>query len=113
MSTTTIRATCEDAEKRIIRKTVSLLIKSGYVISVNDGEELVLKRSRKTTEIMDQIGHTEETYFYLRDRNTMERRGFIHFVHGNGGEVISNHSDSLDELLKPIMDYSDRFEITN
>lgn len=84
-------------EGRIIGKLLdTILADPGLVVTVNDGEDNVVKVSRNRAEIERETGQTGETY-YIVSRQTRpgvyERLGFIWLVHGNEVDVISDYAD--------------------
>lgn len=96
----------EQIERKIIGRLMRAILDAGHCISVNDGEEWVLKMSTSQTKIMGAMFSTDEDFW--RVRNTAgESLGVIHFVHGNGNDVISDYSCSLEELIAPVQAYSD------
>lgn len=96
-------------ERAIVRRAVrDILVADGgaYCISVYDGEEYPVKRSRDLNEIMDEVGTCDEEYLYVHhvDQDDVKgtKVGGIMLVHGNDGwDVIADHTDSvlMAELL--------------
>ena len=77
-----------------------------FCISVYDGEEYPVKRSRNVDEIMADVGQCEIETLYVRhvdkDGATGTRVGGFTLVYGNGGwDVIADHTDNplMHELL--------------
>lgn len=100
----------DDAEKKIIDAILLSAINFGYHISVSDGEEYTVVRSTDLIEIRPAIFTTDETTLMFRDMRDLERDGpagrrigTVLLVHGNGHEVISDHTDSseIEALLVP------------
>ena len=91
-------------ERKIIDAILNeAVVKRGLAISVFDGEETVLVASSDLEAITSEIGATEETT--LRLRNPLENNklvGNIWLVHGNGYDVVCDHSESLCEFMEPI-----------
>lgn len=64
-------------ERLVIRRCVSALLKAGYSISVNDGEETTLRRSRSWVAIRNALDTTDEDYLLIHraeERREIERR---------------------------------------
>src|SRR5262245_36999884 len=83
-------------ERRSVRRVAKGLIAAGYAISVNDGEEIVVKKSTKITEIVKATMSTDEDYFLVSKPGC--KNSFVRFVYGNGGwDVICDYGMSLDD----------------
>lgn len=94
-------------ERRIVRRAVRTVIAAGYSVSVYDGEGYSVKRSRKVSEIMANIGATDTDQLRLRDAEG-NPAGMILCVYGNDGhDVIADYSASLEEILGPVNVYAD------
>jgi hypothetical protein len=73
---------------------VTLLLTNGNTISVNDGEEWVVKNSTDSGFIMESMASTEADTLKVRDAdgNTL---GTFYLVYGNGpDELIADCSDN-------------------
>lgn len=98
------------AEKRIAAALVEGSLKRGYAISVNDGEEWVVRRSTDKVEIMASMFSTDEDYIHLRTASG-EKVGYFYLVYGNcGHDVVSDSSanevcDAIwQEIITPLAD---------
>lgn len=111
-------------ERAIIRRAVRDILAAGagksqefheltggnghYCISVYDGEEYPVKRSRDLDTIMADIGQCDEETIVVRHAADEEgpagmKLGGIYLVYGNDGwDVICDHTDSraMHELLE-------------
>ena len=99
-------------ERTIIRCTVRTILAAqaeggpAYTISVYDGEETPLARSRDLNAIMAAIMSTDGDALLVRRAivPSSDRRyyvGAINLLYGNDGyDVIADYSVSLDDLLK-------------
>lgn len=106
-------ATCARirTELKIVRKTASTLIRAGYAISVHDGEEVVLKRSRKVTDIMGVVFTTDEDNFFVYPKDS-EQASFVRFIYGNDGwDVINDYGTSLEAVMAPVNAYCDSLDV--
>lgn len=96
-------------EKTIALALVAAILKRGYRISVNDGEEWVVIRSTSRDEIVSALFSTDEDYIHLRGENG-EKLGYFYLVYGNDGwDVISDYiandtCEAIWEELRPLMD---------
>jgi hypothetical protein len=100
-----------DLEARIIKKVIKVLLDAGYVISVNDGEVTTVNYCRDPRTIFRAMRTTDQDILYV-DQPIPRRVGngnhsFVHFVHGLGPDIISDHGASLEELLAPIFSFID------
>lgn len=86
-----------DNEKRIVGKLVTDLLAEGLCLSVNDGEEITVKRSTDATEIFVALGSTGEDYLIVHF--PAHRDCWIRLIWGNDVDVISDYHVSLEKLL--------------
>lgn len=93
-------------EQFIARKTVETLIAANYLISINDGEETVVKRSDDIEHIMRAMFSTDEDYLIVSSRADPKRKvGWVKFIYGNSGwDVINDHTVNLEAVLKPVLE---------
>lgn len=81
----------DPTERRIISKMVKDALAAGHSISVFDGEEWPIERATDYGKITAEIAATDETTlrFFTREGGAI---GGVLLVHGNGAEVISDHT---------------------
>ena len=96
-------------EEQIIRATIAALLAENYLLSVNDGEETVLKNSTDADTIFAAMRTTCEDYLYAVKSG--QRYGWVLFIHGNGGDIISDYTVNLGPGLKPVHEAIDAFDI--
>lgn len=67
-----------------------------YCITVHDGEDVALGRSRDLGQIMDAIGACDEERLFVRNfEDTGKGPGSLFLVHGNDGwDVIADHTNT-------------------
>ena len=83
-------------ERGVATRLVRAAIHAGYTVSVYDGEEYTVKRSRKERQILEALASTEEDTLVIRD-STGERIGALMLIWGNdatGEELIADHTDN-------------------
>lgn len=83
-------------ERGVATRLVRAAIHAGYAVSVYDGEEYTVKRSRKERQILAALATTGYDTLVFRD-SAGERLGSTFLVWGNeeSGEcLISDHTDN-------------------
>jgi hypothetical protein len=96
-------------DKLIARKTINVLLRAGYTVSVNDGEETVLKDSTDIKAIFAAMDSTEEDYLIARKPDSSG--GWVRFIYGNEpGAVINDYSTNLEKVLEPVNSFAERFQ---
>jgi hypothetical protein len=81
-------------ERRIASRFISDAIAAGYTLDVNDGEETVLVKSTDIDAILAAMFSTDEDILIVRRSD--HRIGAVHLIHGNGGDLISDHTDTAE-----------------
>lgn len=99
----------EQLEKRICRKAVRALLDAGYDVGVNDGEETVIERSTNTRKIYAAMYSTDEDYLLAVDRTSGKAIGWVRLIYGNVADVISDYTTNLENVLKPVNDYAEKY----
>lgn len=83
-------------EAKVARRLITEIMARGYAVSVYDGEETTVKRSRKFSEILAAMGTTGSDVILARDKAGECVARFL-LVYGNaedGSELIADHSDN-------------------
>jgi hypothetical protein len=81
-------------EARHVRKLVGLILATGADVSVHDGDEWMVKRSRDNKTIIAALGTTGADTLRVRDMDGA-LLGDFELIYGNdsdGTEVISDHT---------------------
>ena len=93
-----------DIEQKIVGKLLDDILAGGFAISVYDGEEYQVMRSRNLDEIKPEIGATDLTYVYVSDQSG-RRLGGIMLINGNDHDIISDYSDNvmINALVAPAL----------
>lgn len=91
-------------EAAIALELAHALIREGYRISVNDGEEFVLNDSTNVEEVLLAMFSTDQEYWYVSTEvNSYDM--FIRFIYGNDGyDVVSDYSIGIERIVDPILD---------
>ncbi len=94
---------CSQAEDVIMGATVDALLTAGYALTVFDGEEETVQRSRDRQAILGAMRTTDDDFLLVEGFSTGHKRPWIRFVYGNGGwDVLADHSMSLEKILEPV-----------
>ena len=83
-------------ERRTATRLVRAALAAGHTVSVHDGEEYTVKRSRNETAILEALASTEADTLVIRD-SAGERVGDLCLIWGNdpdGSELIADHTDN-------------------
>jgi hypothetical protein len=83
-------------ERRTATRLVAAALAAGYTVSVYDGEEYTVKRSRESKKILEALASTEADTLVIRD-SAGERVGDLCLIWGNdetGSELIADHTDN-------------------
>ena len=94
--------THEQTEARILIE--QLLAQPGATVSVYDGEEWALKRSRDLDTIMAALGSTDNDELVWRDASGA-RLAWFWLIYGNSpGELIADHTanDDAERVWKEV-----------
>lgn len=99
-----------EVEQLIARKCIEALLACGWSLDVNDGEETTVRHSRDADDIFAAMFTTDEDYLIVH-KGMGEETSFVWFIYGNSGwDVISDYGVSLEEVLKPVLDFAEGFE---
>lgn len=99
-------------EQLISRRVVRDALAAGLFVSVYDGEEMVVKKSRSQAEIVAAMFSTGEDvlYFYREVDGAMVSAGWVTLIYGNGIDVISDYSAKAEAVLAGAKALADRYE---
>lgn len=84
-------------QNTVAKALIAKALASGFCISVNDGEEWVVKKSIDADQIFKALWSTDEDRLRIRDVETGVVVGDILLVWGNaedGSELIADYSDN-------------------
>ena len=97
-------------DAKAARKLINMVLAKGWLVSVNDGEEWVLKASKDKAAILAALTSTGEDYLIFRDSEG-NKIGFMYLVWGNAPyELVSDCSanESIDLLWKEWNEWADK-----
>ena len=96
-------------ERAIVKRTIRDLLKAGYTLGVNDGEEIVLRNCADPKVIFEAMFSTDEDYLLVYKAGSKKAFGWVRFIYGNDGwDVMADHTMNLEPDLKGASDYADR-----
>ncbi|MRK19106.1 hypothetical protein [Pseudomonas sp. JG-B] len=110
----TTRKSCREIETAIIRKAATVLLDAGYEIRVHDGCESGAQR-RTVADVLGDCFSTDVSSFYLyrkeegKSVSSETALGWVQFIHGNGCDVMADHTLNLEAVLQPVSDLADRY----
>ena len=90
-------------ERRIARSLVDIALADKKMISVWDGEEYTVKKSRDRTEILSALATTEYDILIFRDENG-DKIGSVMLIWGNEDHLISDTTSYRYDYLNRIWD---------
>lgn len=94
------------AETEITKRIIRDALAAGYSLSVNDGEEITVRKSRDAAKVYEALATTDDDYLIVYDGASA--LGTIWFVYGNeDGVVVCDYHTSLEPLLAPINEWSE------
>jgi len=97
-------------EKIAASGLVKAILKAGYMISIDNGEDWPVKKSRSYREVMDNLWACDEEKLLLRDMVSGEKIGWFYLVFGNSGaELVCDYSDNdacnaVYDALRPLIE---------
>lgn len=91
-------------EREIAEKVVDAFLAANRLVSVFDGEEYPVKRSRDKAAIMEALGSTDADALVVRDADG-KRLGQVVLIWGNDIDLVSDWTDApaINDVLEPIL----------
>lgn len=81
-------------EKSVLRGIINRALAKGFTVSLFDGEEWTVRRSRNAQEVIGAMFTVDEETLRFRDAEGV-KIGDAFIVHGNSPEeVVCDHTDS-------------------
>lgn len=84
-------------EAKMARKFIKELLDRNLLVSVNDGEEWVVKRSTKSSQILEALCSTDQDTILVRTGYASETAGRFLLIWGNaenGEELVADYTDN-------------------
>ena len=92
----------EEMEHAVIEAALDSLLAAGYFITVDDGEDFPVKKSRDKDKILEALGSvvSESLIVYEATGVGFKSVGSINLIYGNDGwDVIADNSGNLEWIL--------------
>ena len=90
-------------EQTIALVTAQALLDAGFLLGVNDGEDVTLHHSRDIEAVQQALFTTDEDYLYAyveQGKRNDRPDAWVRLVYGNDGwEVICDYSADLDPFI--------------
>lgn len=80
-------------ERKIAAALVDAALSNGYTLSVYDGEETTVKKSREAAIIMEALASTDHDLLLIKKQGGAFV-GNVLLIWGNGEDLISDHTNS-------------------
>jgi len=88
----------DNEERFVVRQIVNRALDKGYLLTVDDGEELPVMHSDDAEEVMDNLGHCDEEWLHV-ENDARQKIGVIFLVYGNDpDEVVCDCTDKPEIL---------------
>lgn len=107
-------------ENKIMRRTIRDLLAAGYLLSVNDGEEITVHQSINARQVFAAMRTTDEDSLIAYATHSPDgilhaepkRRGAVQFIYGNDGpDVICDYSMSLESTMEGVNAYAASLDV--
>jgi hypothetical protein len=97
----------DKTEARIISRAIQALLDQGWHIWVHDGEDFAMDRPARDIATIEAACATTGETRLIASMNTAtghRRVGFVQMIHGNGLDVLSDHtaSQAMEKALEPV-----------
>ncbi|MDB5243795.1 MAG: hypothetical protein JWP57_4421 [Spirosoma sp.] len=97
-------------ELSVVRKVVATMIGAGFLLSVHDGEEITVHRSRTQRDILAALRTVDDDTLIVIGADG-KRVGRVYFVYGNEPwEVVNDYSEALEPQMEVANAYADQIE---
>lgn len=99
----------QEIERKIAIALIESALKAGFAITVNDGEEDVLKDSISKHAVLKSMFTTDDDTLYLRKPGAT-KYSWVKFVYGNDGyDVISDYTIDLEPIMSAADEISEQY----
>ena len=87
-------------EKEIVTEVAASLIRAGFHISVDNGEDKPTPATRNLGRILEALFLTDEDYLLVYTPDNLTRNGWVRLIYGNDGpDVINDYSVNLESCI--------------
>lgn len=86
-------------ERFVVRQIVNRALDKGYLLTVDDGEELPVMHSDDAEEVMDNLGHCDEEWLHV-ENDARQKIGVIFLVYGNDADEVVCDCTDKPEILE-------------
>jgi hypothetical protein len=88
-------------EKQVLKQLVTDILAAGYSISIGNGENMVVRKSIKKTDILAALRSVFEEHLYVHEPVCGNRIGWVTFVYGKNDikDMINDYSVNLEVML--------------
>jgi hypothetical protein len=102
-------------EELLVKQVVRDLLDAGYLLGVDDGEEISIHHSRNYDAITAKLFTTDQDYIYVYvagdDRKDLRPQYWVRCTYGNDGiDVLSDYSTHLEPQIKTATEIADKLE---
>jgi len=98
-----------ELEERIASVIIEDALAAGYLLSVYDGEDYVLVRSKNKVTVLTAMFSTNEDHLVVY-RPGQRRAGWVRFVYGNSGwDVVCDYTCNLEHIMTRANALSDEY----
>lgn len=99
--------TVQEMERKVITRLLQDAIAQGYSVSVDNGEEVVVKKSTDVEEIMKAMFSVDEEYLHFFKNN--QKVGWACLIYGESGwDVINDYSMNLEPIMEGVFQLVDQ-----
>jgi len=101
-------------ERLVLWRLIKAALAAGYCISLNDGEEWVIKHSTDRRAVLAACMSTDEDVMRFREAGDKTHVvGSVWMVYGNSGwDCIADYhtNAAMDALIEPVMDWAEKLD---
>lgn len=101
-------------EKEIVTEVAASLIRAGFHISVDNGEDKPTPATRNLGRILEALFLTDEDFLIVYTPDNLTRKGWVRLIYGNDGpDVINDYSVTLESYIgeagTPVQNLIDKY----
>lgn len=92
----------KEMEIRVLGAVIDTAIEQGFLITVDNGEDIPVKNSQDKELILSELFATDMEWLKFQ-KPGQKRRGTMLLVHGNDGwDVINDYSTSVESIMESV-----------